>query len=888
MTTFLAARRVLLPNTASRRPRKVVSYDFTRGASGYYAFGTPPALANVTDRFQLGRDGMQTNASLRPTLDAGKMNGLDAMKIAASSNQRLPILNARGALRRATKVQIRFPFRVDALPTSTQTILRWESGSSNVSLLVIQLLLTGNFRASIRMTGVGNPANINLDSLGKASAGVNSIVDMELDTLEAFADWRVDHQVNRAQALVSGTPGWTGGYTAFEDVDALVDPTLGRQGSDIDLWFGGYDMWTSVLDPDGAKAWWAIRQPEFDSPLPKVTIEAKSRAESCAVKRSRPGGTFEITAGTSNPGTNRVTSVTVNGTAITSAAVNWATSHEATAAAVAANINAYTNTSGYRAYASGPRVIVESKRGGLLNNGKTLAVNVGGSVTVDTSSQALAMGAVHSLRGTVIAGQANGDIKIRLLSWNDNSTETLSLRAVASVTGSTATERSWAGLLFVPMGAHILEARLGNDAARNATINTVDGLFSGIRILLNGQSNMKKLWAELASVGVFPSFAVTRAFQKYIRASGDAPDGTIGGHWDLSARILGSNRFVSTGESKLGPTVSLPDSLGWSPLNDGCGGNGIIRFGLEASSLFPHPIELVCPAIGSSGTPTRIPAALAPGAFEAGRNWDDFYTRVMSSGGFDFDVIVGTAGEEEANRTTQYNDGDLTLYEGIYINLLRSSAYCDENVPYLMSVMGPSLTPGAQTADPLRSGYTYAERIRREQLAMIYGGIANCDVAFIPLDYALQDLQHGNTDRYEQLGRVLIRQILKAWDPATYPTGCTGPRPMSITCVAGTNKFKVTFAPDGGTGLAGKVSNTNFTGWRFNLDGALRTVTASSLTAAWEAEGTFSGAASVTGQVAGWEHLPGYLPDASNALFDNGTVPAIAHPTMAPITCTVA
>lgn len=873
MTAFLAARRTMLSNTGLRWQRKVVSYDAMRGQDGYYTFGSSPALASVTDRFQLARDATQTNGALRPTLDAAKMNGYDAFKAAASSNQRFNIQNARGVLRRVTKLQVRFPIRVDSLPAATQVLARFDSGSTNVSLLVFSLTPSGQLRASIRMTGVGAPANINLDSLGTVAAGVNSLAGFSLDTIPAVGRWRLDHRVNTVQALVSGVPGWNGGYTAFEDVDALVDPTLFRQSNTIDIWLGGFEMCTHAIDLDAEKAWWSIRQPELAGPLPKVTLADKSRLESCAVKRARPGATFEITGGSSSPGTNKITSVTVNGAAITSAAVDWATSHEATAAALAANINAYTATSGYRAHASGPRVIVESKIGGLLNDGKTLAVTVGGSVTVDDDSQALAMGAVHTLSGTVIAGQPNDDIKVRLLSWNDNTTETLALRTVATVTGSTSVERAWSGKLFVPRGAHVAAARLGADADYNETLNTVDGLFSGARILCNGQSNMKRLWAELLAAGVFP-YAPTRSFQKHRRNSGE-------GRWDLSARVSGGGGvFVATGEDSNGPNDD-----GRTPLNDGAGGNGTVRFGIDALSLVSWPIELICVAIGSSGTPTRIPADLAPGAFEAGRNWQDFLDRM--AGDFDIDGIVITDGEEEANGTTAYAAGKYTEYETAFIDLMRSSSYCGENVPVFLSVMGPSTTTGASTADPLRPGYTFAERIRNEQLAMIYGGVSNLHVANIPLDAPLADNQHGNYARYETFAQRLLRTFLHVYDPATFTTGCTGPIAISATCAAGTNAIKVQFSHDGGTGLTGVIANTNFTGWTTSLGGTPRNVTSSSVSG-WELTLNVDGAASVLGQTASVENLKGNNPDGSNALCDNGTVKALAHPTIAPITCTVA
>lgn len=65
-------------------------------------------------------------------------------------------------------------------------------------------------------------------------------------------------------------------------------------------------------------------------------------------------GSFEITGGTSNPGTNRITNVTIDGSSVLSGNVDWATSNSATAEAIASNIR--SASANYTAYADGATV----------------------------------------------------------------------------------------------------------------------------------------------------------------------------------------------------------------------------------------------------------------------------------------------------------------------------------------------------------------------------------------------------------------------------------------------------------------------------------------------------------------------------------------------------
>ncbi|MES3016207.1 MAG: hypothetical protein V4721_00450 [Bacteroidota bacterium] len=104
-----------------------------------------------------------------------------------------------------------------------------------------------------------------------------------------------------------------------------------------------------------------------------------------AISEQLAVGSFNITGGTSNPGTNMMASVTVNGVTITSAAVDWTGSNENTAALIAANITAYTSVPNYTATSIGTQVVISAvANSGSSPNGYAVVAVEAGNVTHDT------------------------------------------------------------------------------------------------------------------------------------------------------------------------------------------------------------------------------------------------------------------------------------------------------------------------------------------------------------------------------------------------------------------------------------------------------------------------------------------------------------------------
>lgn len=118
-------------------------------------------------------------------------------------------------------------------------------------------------------------------------------------------------------------------------------------------------------------------------------------------------GSFNITGGSAGAG-NQVTSVIVNGTTITTAAVLWGTSHSATAAAVVANINANSGVSGYNAFSdSGSSTFYIGKLvvNGTTPGGVALKALSGGTVRLDDQAAAGELGKTMS---TSVVNMKNG------------------------------------------------------------------------------------------------------------------------------------------------------------------------------------------------------------------------------------------------------------------------------------------------------------------------------------------------------------------------------------------------------------------------------------------------------------------------------------------------
>ena len=125
-----------------------------------------------------------------------------------------------------------------------------------------------------------------------------------------------------------------------------------------------------------------------ESTLERFTID--STANSSIISDRTPAainatGTVTLTGG----GAGSVTSITVDGVAITTASVPFNTNLSTTAADVVTNINAYSATSGYSASNVGAVITIEADTAGSAPNGFAIVAT---AVTITTSTVAMAGG----------------------------------------------------------------------------------------------------------------------------------------------------------------------------------------------------------------------------------------------------------------------------------------------------------------------------------------------------------------------------------------------------------------------------------------------------------------------------------------------------------------
>src|SRR5690606_24112080 len=111
------------------------------------------------------------------------------------------------------------------------------------------------------------------------------------------------------------------------------------------------------------------------------------QANVAEVQEVRATGTVQITGGTSSPGVNQIDSVTVDGAELLSNPVDWVSSDDATANALAVEINNNAHVHGYQASASGATVTLTAPVGeGSSVNGYVVAAVTGGDVTATTAN----------------------------------------------------------------------------------------------------------------------------------------------------------------------------------------------------------------------------------------------------------------------------------------------------------------------------------------------------------------------------------------------------------------------------------------------------------------------------------------------------------------------
>ena len=150
-------------------------------------------------------------------------------------------------------------------------------------------------------------------------------------------------------------------------------------------------------------------------------------------------GTVQITGGTSNPGTNKITALTVNSVDILGASVDWTTSHTSTAAAIAAQCVTYTSSPEYTVTSSGDTVTITALAGtGVSPNGFVVNAVVAGDVTSTDVNMVGGVTAVTAVAQTYTVTVGGTFETLDQFTVTINTTEVYVVTGASSGTGTTA------------------------------------------------------------------------------------------------------------------------------------------------------------------------------------------------------------------------------------------------------------------------------------------------------------------------------------------------------------------------------------------------------------------------------------------------------------------
>lgn len=171
------------------------------------------------------------------------------------------------------------------------------------------------------------------------------------------------------------------------------------------------------------------------------------QANVAEVAEVRATGAVQITAGSFNPSFNTIIQVTVNGTSLLAIAVPWSSSNEATANALANEINNNTSTSGYSASVVGALVTITAAPGtGATPNGFDVQSLVTGDVTTvdtDMSGGVDHVVPVAQVEKVVIAGGSFDAQDLWSITINSNTFKTTGRAAGAGTALLVLKKRLW-------------------------------------------------------------------------------------------------------------------------------------------------------------------------------------------------------------------------------------------------------------------------------------------------------------------------------------------------------------------------------------------------------------------------------------------------------------
>lgn len=168
-----------------------------------------------------------------------------------------------------------------------------------------------------------------------------------------------------------------------------------------------------------------------------IAVETQANVE--GVTEVVASADIEVTGGTSSPGVNKITSITIDGVEVLNTAVDWTTSNSNTASLIKTQLDSYTSSPEYDIEVSGPIVTIKAKAGtGIGPNGFVVTTTVAGDMTVTADSTmtggVAAVTAVAQIVEVTVGGTFEQDDQFTV---TINGTEIYTVTGSASGTGTT-------------------------------------------------------------------------------------------------------------------------------------------------------------------------------------------------------------------------------------------------------------------------------------------------------------------------------------------------------------------------------------------------------------------------------------------------------------------
>lgn len=233
-------------------------------------------------------------------------------------------------------------------------------------------------------TPSGMPPLVQYQRLQNGAANMIRLHDVQpfdnaLYAIAEFDDGNIYHYFDGSR--VSDWDTVADGYASYETVAEALALKVSANAAVYAQAIGAQVVITAKEPGTAFTCVGAATDVDSSSSNPSATA-TQVTANVAEVEEVRATGSVEITGGSADPGVNYISSITVDGVELLAESVDWVSSDDATANALAVAINNNSAVSGYTATAAGAVVTIKAAVGtGSTPNGYVVATTAHGDVT---------------------------------------------------------------------------------------------------------------------------------------------------------------------------------------------------------------------------------------------------------------------------------------------------------------------------------------------------------------------------------------------------------------------------------------------------------------------------------------------------------------------------